>query len=389
MMTVEKISTREGLQQIEPVWNELLNESVANSITLTWEWMTTWWEVFSEGRELFVLVVRDREQVIAIAPLLKRTVQHYGVLSYQRLEFLASGEEEADEICSEYLDFIIKRGREREAIEAVMGYLRECEREWDEVMMTDVSVESESLPHLEKICEASGARLQVARNEMCVYLPLAQDWETFLGMVSREFRTKIRKNRRIAEASGAEVKVIDSEEGFKEGFEMLVRLHQARWQEKGEPGVFSSEKFTRFHKLLAPRLLRKGWAKLLILSVSGEAVAALYNFTYGNKVYFYQAGFSQSDGRIPSPGALLHSYAIEQAISEGCVEYDFLKGEGDSYKVAWGGQRRGIIQVRLAQRQSKEALYSATTKFMAGLRQVNRTVKSHDVTRKLLTILGA
>jgi CelD/BcsL family acetyltransferase involved in cellulose biosynthesis len=375
MITVEKIGTSEGLQQLEPIWNELLQHSAANTITLTWEWMTTWWEVFSEGRELFVLVVRDREQVIAIAPLLKRTVQHYGLLPSRRLEFLASGEEEADEICSEYLDLIIKRGREREAIEAMMRYLRELEREWDEMVMTDVRVESESLPHLERVCEASGTKLNIVRRQESLYLPLPDSWESYLAGLSHSFRKKIRRYRRMAEASGAEVKVIESEEGFEEGFEMLVRLHQARWEGRGEPGVFSSEKFTRFHKLVAPRLLRKGWAKLLILSVSGEPVAALYNFTYGNKVYFYQAGFSQANGRIPSPGALLHSYAIEQAISQGCVEYDFLKGEADSYKVAWGGQRRGVIQVRLAQRQSKEALYSATTMVVSGLRYVKYALR--------------
>src|SRR5262245_32961357 len=98
MLRVDKITNMEGLAGLRPVWNSLLAESASRTITLTWEWVTTWWEVFHEGRELRVLVVRENDEVLGIAPLLRRVTRYEGLLHCRRLEFLGSGEDEADEI---------------------------------------------------------------------------------------------------------------------------------------------------------------------------------------------------------------------------------------------------------------------------------------------------
>src|SRR5438034_8066858 len=137
MLSIEKITTRAGFDQLEPVWNPLLAASESSAVTLTWEWLTTWWDVFGDERELYLLVVRDGVEVIGIAPLLRRMVQHYGWLPYRRIEFLASGEAEADEICSDYLDFIFRRGREADALEAILNYLHRPQADWDEMLLTD------------------------------------------------------------------------------------------------------------------------------------------------------------------------------------------------------------------------------------------------------------
>src|SRR5262245_56250139 len=137
MLKVEKVTTIEGFRELEAVWDRLLQQSASNSITLTFDWLSTWWEIFGEGRELYILVVRDGEMVIGIAPMGKRLVQHYGLLPFRRLEFLASGEEEADEICSDYLDFILQAGRESEALKAILESIYEAQ-DWDEILLTDM-----------------------------------------------------------------------------------------------------------------------------------------------------------------------------------------------------------------------------------------------------------
>jgi CelD/BcsL family acetyltransferase involved in cellulose biosynthesis len=376
IVRIEKITTREGFAALEPVWNRLLEESASNTLTLTYEWMSTWWDVFSEGRELYILLALVGNELIGIAPMLKRTVQHYGVLPFRRIEFLASGEDEADEICSDYLDFILKRGREQEALTGIFKYIEEEDADWDEVLLTDVSGDSPNLPLLKSHCEDSGTRLQTMRDELCVYLRLPDSWDDLLKNLKKSFRQKINRDRRAFAAQDGELKVIERGEEFAEGFEALVELHQQRWVSKGMPGVFSSEKFTRFHRLFAPKAINNAWLKLYVAMKEGAPIAAIYNFAYNHKIHSYQSGFRQENSGLHSPVVLLRSFAIEHAIGFGCREYDFLKGREGSYKFEWQPQTRNIVQLRLAQSRTKEALYNTTTRVIDGLRNIKKSLKN-------------
>ena len=376
MLRVEKIATREAFERLEPEWDALLVQSAADTITLTHDWLSTWWQVFGDERELSILTVREGEELVGIAPLLKRTVQHFGVLAFRRLEFVASGEDEADEICSEYLDCIIKRGREAEVLGVIVGYLSDQDPDWDEIVLTDILEGSPNVPILKDLCEAGSWSWKVLRNQVCISLPLPGTFDEFLNGVSRSYRHRIVRDRRSATEGNAELKVIDNIEDFPGAFDTLVQLHQSRWVEKGLPGVFASEKFTGFHKLLAPKLLPKGRLRLFTLSVDGEPLAALYDFVYAGKVFYYQSGLKPAGTPVHSPGILIRSYAMEIAIKEGLTECDFMKSDPAGYKSGWRGEVRGILQVRLARAQSKEAIYNTTTKVVAGLRSLKRAVVS-------------
>lgn len=374
MLTVEKITDFNVFLGLQVVWNALLAESAGATIALTWEWIASWWEVFGAERELFILVVRDGSEVIAIAPLLKRVVQHYA-LTYRRLEFLASGEDQADEICSDYLDFILQRGREAEALQAIFNYLQQHRTAWDEVILSNMTEESPSLPLLKKISVSHGLPYTVTPTETAFYLPLPSDWETFLEQRSRQLRQKLRRERRVAAEHGSSFEVIDSSAKFDETFDTLIRLHQARWAERGEPGVFASEKFTRFHRLLTPKLLTQGWLKLYVLNIEEEPVSVLYTFHYQQKAYYYQTSFKPVLHRLFSPGTLNISYGIEDAINSGLTEWDFLKGQDDTYKTRWGAETRSIVRVRLAQSQPKELLYNLATRSRNRLRDIRGSLK--------------
>jgi CelD/BcsL family acetyltransferase involved in cellulose biosynthesis len=374
MLTVEKVSTIGEFARLEPVWNRLLNESVSNHISLTWEWLMTWWEVFHEQRELYLLVVRDRDEVVGLAPLLKRSVSHFGVLAYSRLEFLATGEDEADEICSPDLDFILRRGRETEALDAIFGFLQAHQSEWDEIVLTDLSARSSTLTNLPVLCERNEIHHETLRTQVSIGAALPADWNAYLATLGRDTRWKIRRGRRAIAESNGECRLIRTPDGFMENFEILVRLHQERWTADGKAGAFASEKFTRFHRALAERILPLGWARLYVLLVAGEPIAAVYDFVYNGKAHFYQIGRTEQNRPVQSPGIVAQSYAIEQAITEGLSEYELFKGGPDSYKFHWGNQTREILQLRLTRSNSKEAVYAAANKVADRLREIKRAV---------------
>ncbi|MEW6126326.1 MAG: GNAT family N-acetyltransferase [Acidobacteriota bacterium] len=376
MIRVERINTDTAFQQLAPIWNQILEASASNTLTLTFEWLSCWWQTFKENRGLYILLARDGEAIIGIAPLLKRAVQHLGVLPYQRLEFLASGEDEADEICSDYLDFICVRGRETDALTAIVTYLNQNSSDWDEILLTDISGESINLPILEKLCEQYRMPVQTVGEAIAVYLPLNQSWESIVQNVGSHFRRRIRQDRQVFSDFGGEFRIIDTGEGFAEGFATLIELHQSRWESKAESGVFASPRFVEFHQRFAEQAIEQGWLRLYVALKNGEPFAAIYNFFYNRKVYYYQSGVNIAASGLHSPGILLQGLAIEDAMRSGLWEYDFLKSPEGSYKFKWRPQTRPLLQVRLAQSQAKERVYRATTKMLNGLKNFKRGLRN-------------
>ena len=371
MRTAEIITTRAALRRLEPAWNALLRESASDTVALTWEWVNAWWDVFGgEGRELYVVVIRSGEEIIGIAPLHRRRLFHYGLLPFRRLQFLASGEDEEDATCSEYLDFILRRGREAEALGLLLEHLRARGEDWDEALLSNMAEDSPNVTLLLSLCRSGPLAASVVRRDEGCYLPLGRDYEKKFATLGSKFRRNLRRDRRAVGRGAAALRVVEGVEEFAAGFEQLVELHQNLWRSRGHSGAFASEKFTRFHRRLARALLRRGWVKLFTLSVAGETVAALYAFTYGGKMFYYQSGIARESGPVSSPGTLVQSFAIEEACRAGLTEFDFLGGGADGYKSRWGTSRRGLVWLRLARPQPKEVAYRAATSLVGGLRKV-------------------
>src|SRR5437867_20023 len=59
-LSIDRISTDIEFTALKEEWNSLLTESGSNEISLTWEWLYTWWKVFrDDSRRLLILAVRD------------------------------------------------------------------------------------------------------------------------------------------------------------------------------------------------------------------------------------------------------------------------------------------------------------------------------------------
>jgi hypothetical protein len=54
---------------ISEAWNQLLSESIADSFFLRWEWIHSWWEIFQDGRELWILAAFQDKDLIGLGGL--------------------------------------------------------------------------------------------------------------------------------------------------------------------------------------------------------------------------------------------------------------------------------------------------------------------------------
>src|SRR5258708_21359148 len=112
-MTTKRLDVIENAADfgdLADAWNELLQDSAADCVFLTWEWLYTWWTHLSGGRRLAIVTVRSGTILVAVAPFMLGRRRLAGLGSFPRLEFLGAGD-----VGSDYLDVIVRSGHEREA----------------------------------------------------------------------------------------------------------------------------------------------------------------------------------------------------------------------------------------------------------------------------------
>lgn len=356
--SIEQVTEDSGFIRLQDEWNALLQQSRNNEITLTWEWLYIWWKVFKTSeRRLMILAVRDSNgKLVGIAPLQVREVRHNLLLpKIKRIEFLASGEDVVDEICSEYLNFIILHGLEHEVILRLIDYLtNDLAFEWDEIIFDNILGSSENVQQFERaLGENYPLRYEKERKGPCFYIPLPKTWNEFLNGLGNGLQRAYRYDLKRLSSKGkmTYVKVNDPNE-LEWGLKVLVDLHQQRWAAKGKNGAFSSERFLSFHRQIMPLALRNGWLQLRVLQINETPLAAIYNFKYNGKIYFYQSGIDSNTYKTISIGMLVIGSSIEEGISEGMTEFDFLLGDSD-YKRRWTKTSRDLEVIRVMSLKKK------------------------------------
>lgn len=372
---VEMIDDPKRFNDVREDWSRLLENSPNDSLTVTWEWLSSWWQAYGSARHMRIIAVWEGETLIGAAPLLSRDAAHvyYGMLPFRRIEFLASGESPGDEVCSDYLDWIAAAGREAEIVALALDYLtRDLAREWHEIQLPDVRGDSPTLKALESASLSRGLAVETLSRDSSPYIKLPSNWEQYLAGVSSSFRYKLRRGRRDFEQLGGKYRVAESQSDIDELFPMLVRLHEARWNARGLPGAFVSKPRNRFHELILPLALQQGWLRLGVLTLPEGPIGAIYSFRYRGRVYFYQSGIAPQESSHLRPGTLLHSYEIESAIGAGCSEYDFLKQGGPDYKDDWANAAHELVCIRISRPGPRNQILNAARRAHGCLRTVKR-----------------
>jgi pimeloyl-ACP methyl ester carboxylesterase len=338
------------LRAISSDWIDLLGRSDNDELMLHPEWMLAWWDVFggTGKRSLRSLALYEGDRLVGLAPLLARPHTYRPGIPFRRLELLASGEDEADETCSEYLGIIAARGYEAAiASELATALATGALGEWDELLLPAMNGES-PLPALLRD-ELLARRIFVSLEERAAapYVTLPASFEAYLGQLKQSKRGQLKKALRALEAWAGGPPVIErvrTADRLDEGKRVLEALHKERWA--GE-GVYRSARYREFHDRVMPKLLEMGALDLGWMSVRGQPVAAYYNLRWKGRVAHYQAGRKIDIPDEVRAGVTMHALLIRSAIEEGMREYDFLGGVSQ-YKMALALGTRPLVTLRAA-----------------------------------------
>lgn len=335
--TVQWLHKSAQFSQLESEWRELLDNSDCDTIFLTWEWLYTWWQHLADGRKLALLVVRQQDRLIAIAPMAVRRADYRHLRPFRALELLGNGYAGSD-----YLSLIVRRGYETEAIDAMNASLikRRLAIEWSNTSR-GARIMTEAALGLRK----AGYITTRITQHFSPFVNLENhNWQTLMAQPGKPGLTRF--NKKLRKLNTDFVVTFDrtrTQTALPDDLGTLVSLHLKRWSGRGGSNALSEPTLRGFHEQFSRIALQNDWLRLYILRLDGQAAAGVYAFHYKGRTSYYQAGFDPTFNRY-SVGHLALGLSIQQALEEKSLEYDLLHGE-EEYKYAWFDDERELVRL--------------------------------------------
>ena len=375
-IVVQRIEDPAAFQALREEWDELLAASLADSFFLTWEWLYAWWTHLAGDRRLFLLVARQGGRLVAIAPLSLRARRVAGVVPLRSVEFLG-----ADRLSSDYLDVIVRRGWEADAIPALARYLADARLALE---LASVRRAGCAAAALSRALTQRRWRMLETPTAVCPFIDLSgHTWESYLGTLESKPRNDfLRLLKNLTKKFSVRLEPASSEPQRREFMAHLVRLHNLRWQNLGGSDALHTADLVAFHDEVSRVTLERGWLRLFVLWLDGQPVASLYGFRYGRTFYFVQTGFDPAYGRH-AVGLITVGLTIKSAIAEGAEEYDFLRGD-EAYKFRWAREVRHLATLEVYPRGAPELLYRRTQRLTAVAKRIARQTLPRTVIDRVI-----
>jgi CelD/BcsL family acetyltransferase involved in cellulose biosynthesis len=360
-MEIHTIETVEGFLSLRDEWNSLLQSSAADCVFLTHEWLSVWWKHMSEDRALHIVTVREDGELTGILPLAERAPRLSRMMP-RTLEFLGTGL-----IGSDYLDAIVRPGREPKVLATLADHLDNCGLMLQLNQLRGgacvASVLAEKLRHREWIGDET-------KMNVCPYIDLrGHTWDSYLATLGPNIRKNINRYlRNLPKTFHMQFDCATTPVEARAALESAIDLHHKRWGARGTSEAFQTVAVIAFHREFVQRAAERGWLRLLVLSLDGKAVAALYGLRYGPTFYFYQSGFDPAYSKH-SVGVTTMGLGIKTAIEEGALEYDFLHGD-EEYKFHWASGSRDLHRLELHPPQVSAWIYKHAIDVNRSVRQM-------------------
>jgi CelD/BcsL family acetyltransferase involved in cellulose biosynthesis len=347
-MRIELHTDLAALSPLAATWNKL-----ARGVPFRqWEWNEAWWRHYglnAEGKplahcELHVLTVHSNDELVGIAPW-HRTRSRTGA---RVIRFLGDGE-----VCSDYVTILCRDGLEADVATAIAEWLshavkasKSAETSWDRLELTGIDAADDPVNGLLSELTERGSLVHHGKSLCTWRADLTPTWDEFLMVLSKQHRNRLRRADRTYIQSGlVQSHPANSPPEFEQAFDVLVDLHQRRWNSRGLPGCFSLPRFRAFHREISELFVNTGRAMLTWMEFEGQPLSAEYRLLGNGVMYAYQSGVDPDRLEI-QPGELANMGAMRAAIEQNYASYDFLRGD-EEYKSRWRGKPRTTLSVRV------------------------------------------
>lgn len=315
-------------------WDTLVNPAPAEYLFMSYEWQRIWWKHLGRG-SLSIVTVRDDQNVLrGIGPWF---IEQEGE---RRIVRTIGSTEVVD-----YLDILALPGYEQETLAALLEFMLSQEApRWDVLDLHNIPQNSLTLSLLPELARAKGLMVTVAPLEECPIIELPGSYEEYLATLDKKQRHELRRKRRRAQEMQVDWYTVGPEHDLDAEIEAFLELMAMSATDKKAflklPGHLS------FFKEIGPTMFKKGILELTFLTFGGRRAASLWQFAYRDRMMLYNSGLNPVDFPGLSPGVVLLTFSIEDAIRRHFRLYDFLRGD-EEYKYRMGAQKTNVYKITI------------------------------------------
>ena len=362
-------TTPDRIVQARDTWNNLVARMRRPSPFCTWEWMDTWWRHFGRPYEPLILLIYDGERIDSILPLaVSGTRKKSGITPARTITLCGSME-----LSPDHLDLITSASPSTERTELIFEFLFDRFRDWDILHFSHLSEDA----LLIRALRSQNRPFTLEKVSVAPYISLAGGFDKYMQRFSAKHRYNLRRQRnRLSESFGVSFCSCNNAEKVqvRSTLKELFELHAARKARVGIKSIFSEQKTVDFHFDLAEQLRKTNWLRLSSLRKGDKAVAVDYGFVFGRRFSYYQSGIDPN-WESHSVGSSLLLEIIRESCAEGCVEFDFLRGD-EKYKWIWARSSRALYDVTLYNRTQRGDFFRRFYQSKARLRRlIAKTVR--------------
>ncbi len=320
MIHSEIISKFENLIKIKDEWNRVYSISSSGNFFLSWQLVTTWWKHFGNNNKLHVLLVKDSDEIVGIAPLMifeeKRKM-----ITMKCLSFIGQS---GAELCPDHIDIITKPGYEKEVANCVINSIL-TNGGWDKISFSDISGDSVFYNELTTILDRQKIRYYSGISNISPYAKLPTN--------KNEKKWKY-YHRRLADKADIRFEHYSTKDDLITALNIVKNLLLKSAERNNRGSNWSDDNYYMFHKDLSESISGVNIISIAVLYCDNTPVSVLYGFIDKKKFMLYSTGFD-SDYASFSVGQILIwlfcNYLVEQGLA---FEFDFLRGDED-YKHRW------------------------------------------------------
>lgn len=317
---------REEPAALQESWANLLARLPEPVPFLHPTWQRIWLEEFQDGRELLLTSVRDGDDLVGVAPLLRdgdciSFVGHYS-------------------IC-DYMDVVVAPERARDAFGALFESL--AGEAWSQLDLRGLRDGSPTLAELPALAEAAGHACERQEEAVAPRVETAGDWDAYLASLSKRNRHELRRKlRRIQAAGELELRTYTNVDDVEEHLPVLLRFMV---DSRADKANFMSEQMGRFFHRMARALAEEGLVRLYELELDAKPVASVLCFDQGGQLYLYNSGYDPDYAGL-GVGIGSKALCLRDALEVGRHCVDFLRG-AEPYKYDLGGQDQQVYRLTI------------------------------------------
>jgi len=351
IMHVDIIEDFKKLREVRATWDAIYDADPEAHLFVSWNWIYKWFELISYST--FVLAARPDESsdYVAFLPLWIKTKERkkngdlYHVIHMGGNHF------------ADYNGLLCRPGFEEPALTAIAERLKQMN--WAQLQLQDIRMSDSRLALFMKAFRRKDFEVEEKTSDVqegidlniCPSAQLPGDWDAYLDTkLSANTRQKLRRLLRQLESAKdlrithADAKTIDTD------IDILLRFWTNRW---------GNQKGDRLASILENnrKMLRHAFdndALFLPVLWQGDTPGGALGIYLdkSKKSFLSMLGGRDPAFKGPSPGLVLHAYAIRHAIQSGFTLYDFMRGN-ETYKYSFGVDDHRVKTVILSTKNKK------------------------------------